>query len=358
MSTHAVQVVKIDSISNHPNADKLDLIQIGGWQVVSAKGEFSLGDKAVYIEPDYMVPLAHPLFKFLDKNNGKTQHRLKAIKLRGEVSYGLLVKLPSELSSRSVGDDVMSDLGIERYVQPVKSNSKIGHTNSLPDALKPRLTVVPVFDLENLQKHPDVFTSEDVVVVTEKLDGTNVRYVFHNGKMYIGSRRLWLRTFWTPMEIIKRIWKRLLGYKYHMQHSQSVYTNIPKKFPQIEQWCRDNPDTILIGEIYGCVQSLTYGLSNGQVTFAAFAAMKDGKWLETMDLFDSLALYKIPCAPLLYCGKFDKDLIKTLAEQDSSCGPAGHMREGVVVTSVPERVTKVGRNSFKLISNRFWLSEA
>ena len=44
MSQLIVEVKKIDKVRMHPNADKLDIVEIGGWQVCSQKGSFKEGD--------------------------------------------------------------------------------------------------------------------------------------------------------------------------------------------------------------------------------------------------------------------------------------------------------------------------
>lgn len=40
MSTHSVNVIEIQEVQNHPNADKLEVIPVGGWQVIVGKGQF------------------------------------------------------------------------------------------------------------------------------------------------------------------------------------------------------------------------------------------------------------------------------------------------------------------------------
>ena len=51
MSSLIVEIVEIDNVMNHGNADKLEVAQIKGWNCVIGKGQFAKGDKAVYIPP-------------------------------------------------------------------------------------------------------------------------------------------------------------------------------------------------------------------------------------------------------------------------------------------------------------------
>ena len=61
MSSVIVEVVRIEAIRPHTNADKLFLAQIKGWQTVIRKRddgapEFQVGDCVVYIPPDSTLP--------------------------------------------------------------------------------------------------------------------------------------------------------------------------------------------------------------------------------------------------------------------------------------------------------------
>lgn len=358
MSTHAVNVIRIEEVRNHPNADRLEIVPVGGWQAVVRKGDFKAGDLAVYIEPDYMVPTLRNEFKFLFKE-GKTSHRLKAMRLRGEWSYGLLIPLPLFLSSKKVGDNVMEPLGIVRYVPRTKGVSYPGSVaRSLDKSFWPTIPT-PKFDLENLKNYGGVINEGERVVITEKIHGANTRYLYHAGRFHIGSRNRWTRhelpkeTFWQRL-------LRLVTFKPKPEIEESVWKAAAERYPQIRKWCEAHPDTILIGETFGSTQSLHYGQPEA-VDFVAFAAQKAGKWINTIDLFENLHAWGIPTVPVLYVGGFDVALAHSLAEADSTIPTAekGHMREGVVITPVIERTDmRVGRVSLKLISNRYWESEA
>lgn len=93
-----VKVVIVDDVIQHTNADALELAIIGGWQCCVKKGEFKKGDVGVYFEIDSMLPLDTPEFAFLQGRNertheGKRYARIKTMKLRGELSQGLLLPL-------------------------------------------------------------------------------------------------------------------------------------------------------------------------------------------------------------------------------------------------------------------------
>ena len=63
-TNHRANVVRVGEILPHPNADKLELTHVEGYQIVVGKGNFKTGDLAVYIQPDSVVPQTEP-FKFI-----------------------------------------------------------------------------------------------------------------------------------------------------------------------------------------------------------------------------------------------------------------------------------------------------
>lgn len=329
MSTHAVNIVEIDNVLPHPNANRLEIVPIGQWQAIVKKGEFSKGDRAVYIEPDYMVPTDRPEFSFLAKPD-RDKHRLKAVRLRGELSFGLLIPVPAELAERAVGDNVMDEMGIQRW-EPVV---KITMADELSQEKYPS-TYAPKFDIESLERFPHVIIDDEHVIVTEKIHGANARYTMIDGEFYMGSRNRWLQPDGN------HIWARAID-----------------NLPGVKEWCQDNEGSVLYGEAFGNVQSLKYGRNKGEVSFAGFAACSGGLWIDQKNLFHQLSDYGVPHAPILYEGPLDIETIKTLAEQDSVISTeAGHMMEGVVICPQRERWhASVGRVALKHISNRYWLS--
>lgn len=328
MSTHSVNIVTIEKVLPHENAERLEIAPVNGWQAVVKKGQFAPGDRAIYIEPDYTIPTARPEFSFLAKE-GRDRHRLKAVRLRGVLSFGLLIPVPDDLSDLPVGADVMAVLGIERYEPPVK----LAGSDELPVELQP-ITYSSKFDVESLKRYPTIIHEGELVIVTEKIHGANARYLFVDGVFYMGSRSQWLKPD------VGHPWKR------------AAETD-----PRIQAWCEAHPGVVLYGEIYGAVQSLKYGRKPGEISFAAFAAPEAGEWMDTGFLLaeaDGL----LPTVPVIYHGPYSADLLE-LAEKDSTVpgAEAGHMREGLVIVPDHERRhDEIGRVALKHISNRYWES--
>src|SRR5574343_587969 len=103
MSEFHVVVVEIGKVGKHPNADTLSITSVlGGYPVIFRTGQFNQGDKAVYVPVDAICPASDPRFAFLGENN-----RIKAKRLRGIFSMGLLVEANSEWT---VGQNVQNEL--------------------------------------------------------------------------------------------------------------------------------------------------------------------------------------------------------------------------------------------------------
>jgi RNA ligase (TIGR02306 family) len=322
MSKHEVCVVRLEKIEDHPNADKLSLVEVYGWKVGIRKGEYANDSLAVYIPPDYCVPVSRPEFAFLaPRSKDGVMCRITAMKFRGIISFGLVVPAPDWAKE---GDDVMEKLGIVRYEPPMRACMG-------GDLTRPPVGDAPKFDVENLQRYPVLVDGEEVVA-TEKIHGCNARYVFANGEMHCGSRTMWYRS-----------------------DSGSVWSETLKLYPCIESWCRAHPGVVLYGEIYGTTQDLRYGSPNRHC-FAAFAAFdrSNSTWMDHDDLYRSCSLHSAPTAPVVYRGPFDKKRLEEIAEQDSVVSSVQQLSEGVVVVPVKERLdVEIGRVCLKLVSFRY-----
>ena len=80
-------VVLIDEIMPIEGYDRVELARVGGWHVIVQKGQFKVGDPAIYFEVDSKVPADRECFAFL----AKRKYKIKTIKMCGVVSQGLLM---------------------------------------------------------------------------------------------------------------------------------------------------------------------------------------------------------------------------------------------------------------------------
>lgn len=141
------RIVAIDEILVHPKADRMELAIIGGWQCCIKKGEFKAGDIALYCEIDAMLPTSVDEFAFLEarkddlKAVGDNSYaRIKTIKLRGEMSQGLLLPIPKMLGTRKVGENVTQALGVLKYEGKKQKLENVTQKNTWLDRLCLRIS--------------------------------------------------------------------------------------------------------------------------------------------------------------------------------------------------------------------------
>jgi RNA ligase (TIGR02306 family) len=202
----------IDRIMAHPKADLIELAFVGGWQVIVKKGEFKEGDLCVYFEIDSVLPIL-PEFEFLRKgcyvkkdwlaneqNPTGEGFRLKTIRLRGELSQGLIVPIPE--SVLAFGNEALDnpefggslqDLDLTNLLSVVKWDPPL--PASLGGKAKGYFpSFIPKTDQERVQNLADkVFTpayQNDFWELTMKLDGSSCTIYCKDGKVGICSRNL------------------------------------------------------------------------------------------------------------------------------------------------------------------------
>ena len=324
MSTHIAKVVKIEEMIAHPNADNLAIIHIDGWQCCVKKTDFKVGDLVIHIQPDFVVDTTRPEFAWLHKE-GKTKHRVRVCKLRGAVSHGFLVPAPE---SAIIGENWLERLSLERY-EPVIH----GHDTKCL-AIKGPDGIYPHYDVDNYYSYHNVMNDGELVTITEKLHGSSGRFVFTEGKMWCGSRKEW---------------------KEDIEHS--LWWKCLRNNPWIEEWCRANEGLTLYGELLGVQGGFPYGTTDRNVGFRTFDVLKQGQWLEFNDAFRSVTdagLHPERFVPVLYLGPWNREVAIRLSEGQTTVSNANHIREGVVIQPIPDRLHyKLGRIKLKLVSDTY-----
>ena len=216
-------------------ADAIEVAVVDGWKVVIKKGEFAVGDSAIYLEIDSWVP--HEIAPFLSKGhepreyNGVKGERLRTIKLRGQVSQGLLLNYwdfpevvtafhktrvvnPNDTDSNF---DVTDILGIQKWEAEIPAQLQGQAAGSFPTSLIPktdqeriqncfgeiakrakRFATEKVWNAETqtLEEHPVVLSEdfeEPTYEVTMKLDGSSCTIFRWEGELRVASRNLELK---------------------------------------------------------------------------------------------------------------------------------------------------------------------
>jgi len=321
MSDFKVEVVRVGPLSKHPNADSLSLVQVFDYPVIVRTDDFHEGDLAVYVPVESVVPDT-PDWEFLQGHR-----RIKAKRLRGTFSMGLLVKAPA---GAIVGHDVAEQLGIVKYEEP-PSLSFGGEDERDPQYM-------PVYtDIESFRRYHDVLLDAEEVVVTEKIHGANCRFTFRDDRLWVGSHKC-----------IKREDRNNLFWR------AAIVADLRNKLSL-------HPGLVLYGEVFGQVQDLKYGAGPGQIFFRAFDMFdpEKGSYLDWNEVESLAKQMDIPLVPVLYrsaWGGIKDGCFSSLCSGPSTIDGADNMLEGVVVKPIHERWDeRVGRVILKLLSQEYLL---
>lgn len=325
MSIFKVEVVKINSVHPHPNADRLDICSFDNmaYQVITAKGNFRPGDLAFYFPIDSVIP-EH----YLDEFGIRSYYskKLRAAKLRGIFSEGLLIPVDNNKLTVNIGDDFTEHFGVTKYEYPIPRSMSGEMENHVGHYKFP--------SPENLKRYQELLIEGEDVVVTEKIHGTNFTVLVDaEGTTKIGSHNY----FWKNNEANK-----------NLVYIRAYHENIAlQKLPK---------NTQVFGEIYG-VQDLTYGLNNGKIGLALFAVRQNGQFLHYSDFVNFCDEFALPRVPLLYQGAYSYKAVSQFNNADSTLCP-NCMMEGVVIQPAVERTHPLrGRVVLKLISDRYLLRQ-
>lgn len=199
MSRKLAHIEVIESLTPIKDADKIEVATVLGWQCVVKKGEFNVGDKIIYIEVDSVMP-EKPEYEFLRDR----KFRIRTIRLKGQISQGLVLPLPEMWNVYDVGTDVTNGLGITKYLSPSEREEIEQHDRKLANEKNKvkkfmmrfdwfRKLVMPKkvdkwpswvakTDEERIQNIPHVLEQfkDKEVYVTEKIDFQSVTFT---GKM-------------------------------------------------------------------------------------------------------------------------------------------------------------------------------
>jgi RNA ligase (TIGR02306 family) len=326
---------KITDIIPIENADAIEIALVDGWKVVTKKDEYKPGDMCIYCEIDSFLPIRDE-FEFLRKSSykkmGDTEgFRLRTIKLRGQVSQGLIISINELLKYGVSADDVYEGLdvsgmlGIIKYEPPILAELAGKVKGLFP-------SFIPKTDEERVQNLSSEYVSwkDQTFYVTEKLDGSSATYYIKDGEFGVCSRNLELletegNTFWKVA--------RDLDLENKMK---SVGINFSIQGELIGEGIQGNPykikgQTVKFFNLYDIDIKDYYNLEYFE------KIIKEEMSLDTVPILDRN--FKLP--------ENVEEILK-YADAKSVLNPTFD-REGVVIRSHDRKI------SFKVISNKFLL---
>ncbi len=331
---------RIDEIKEIPNASSIECAVVGGWTVVVKKGEYQVGALVVMCEIDSWIPTE--LAPFLTKSvepreyNGIKGERLRTVKLRGQLSQGLL--LPLEPTCANIeselfeGLDVSVPLNIQKWEAPIPAQLAGQVRGNFP-------TLVPKTDQErvqNLVKEVAHWQSEGLQFeLTEKLDGSScTMYLDPDGEFHVCSRNLDLKR-----DENNSFWKVAIAYDVEAKLRANNGVGVAIQGELIGEGIQGNPYNIKGQDFY--VYDM-YDAIGGEY-FPAEARRKSA---------ETLGLKHVP----VLCDDKDLgtgDIVEILLwAEDKSRLNSKTEREGIVFKCLEDSSL-----SFKAISNAFLLRE-
>lgn len=342
MSTLRVTAESL-TILEHPNADALELAQVGLYRAVVAKGAYRTGDFALYIPEQAVLPpeLIEEL-GLTGKLAGGAANRVRAVRLRGELSQGIVCRpravADTDLASAAAeGTDFAGELSITKWTPPVPTTMS-GEVESAPELL-------PWVDIENIQRYPEIFAAGEPVVVTEKLHGSAclLTYLADGERVHVSSKGFGAKGLALKEDPRNLYWRAVRGHGV-----PAIAARLAGKLGASRVG--------IFGEVYGAgVQDLAYGADGRGETlgYAVFdvSAEIDGqvRWLDAEELLDG----ELPLVPRLYAGPYDlARVLEAASGRETVSGRALHIREGVVIRSATDRYSPVvgGRAMAKAVS--------
>lgn len=126
-------IEKIDDLIPHNNANLLEIAKVRGYNIIVPKDKYKAGDIVALIHPDTILP-EQPWAETFKKYAPK---RVRAIKIRGEYSFGIILPLNEVFTDffiedqfgdckRSIGKEISHLIGVNKYeaLQPQELNAK------------------------------------------------------------------------------------------------------------------------------------------------------------------------------------------------------------------------------------------
>jgi len=359
-------IQKIREILPIEGADSIEIAVVNSWKVVTKKGEYNPGDLCIYCEIDSFLPIREE-FEFLRKSSyrkmsdGTEGFRLKTIKLRGQISQGLILPLstfnsknPEEpemvigVSQQPWGDqlqlgpyddalvieeetDVTSALGITKYEPPIPASLAGRVKGNFPSFLRKT-------DEERIQNMTKDFENmkSNSYYVTEKLDGSSATFYFRNGEFGVCSRNLDLIE--TPDNTFWKVARELF---------------IEEKLGTLEE------NFAIQGELVGeGIQGNPYKIKGQTVKIFNIFNIDKNEYLSLCEMEEFLLKINSDQKPLELVPVLDREykLAETIEEvltyaESSSALNTDTKREGVVIRNADKSI------SFKAISNSFLLNQ-
>jgi RNA ligase (TIGR02306 family) len=352
MSDWHPQIVTIEKVEKHPDADALDICTVlGDYPVITKRHEYQAGERTCYIPIDSIVPdtqdfymLCPKAYEKYEDENGQIQQRqlgpkfpvgsvpekyriIKAKRIRGIYSQGMLMKpelfmnaLDMVVGPPPVGFSVVDLIGLKKWEEPEEENLPgLKRTRGTNAASPPKGWSMPHYDIDGIRKYLSCLGETEEIVLTEKIHGSNGGFSYDGEKLWVKSRNY-----------------------YKKQDEDDMWWDIAIRY-DLENKLKNYPGFVFFGEVYGQVKGFRYDtvIAEGRLmTKVRFFDVWDTKKLRYLDYDDrvkTIVEAGLDPVPELYRGLWlGKENMYPYAEGLTTLG-GRHIREGWVLNTVKER---------------------
>lgn len=344
MARKLVTLRKISEIRPIPDADAIELVIVDGWQCVAQKSmNYKVGDYVFYFEIDSFLPFSKPEFEFLRPKDGRITvfngvegHRLRTIKLRKQLSQGLLVPATDYILANfydvatNPDKDYSEYWGVQLYEKPLPAQLAGTVRSTFPSFIHKtdQERVQNMFSTLERRKEKN---PGELFEVTVKLDGSSMTVYRRDDDYGVCSRNLSLKeddnnTFW-----------RVAKQEGLIEFLENTGRNIALQGELMGEGVQGNPENLI---------------GNNFFLFDIFDIDK-GKYLNAHERHELIAGSGIKHVPVGSVRTLD-DFATVDDYLKYAEGPSlrAKVREGVVFKSITDPDF-----SFKAISNAFLLGE-
>lgn len=330
---------RVSEVLPIPGADAIECAVIDGWKVVVQRGEYAVGDLVVYCEVDSWIP--HELAPFLSRGNpprefnGVLGERLRTIKLRGQLSQGLVLSISviptlpfaGADTPEDEGYDVSEMLGIQKWEPYVSEGNQQAAVNNWPSE-------IPKTDeerIQNLTREWDELRGL-YYEVTEKLEGSSMTVGKLHGEFIVCSRNVKL-----DRENGGNFW------------AVAIRENLESKL-------QDFDNLVFQGELIGPgIQGNYYDLPQHEFFVFGVYDIRDGYYFnpsERRGYCQSLGLKHVPVIGSPFSPEvYPVEEILSMADGKSLINPKRN-REGLVFKEIGDE-----QRHWKAVSNEYLLKE-
>lgn len=350
-----VEIQRIGAVEPHPNADRLDIVNVLGWRCIVGRGSYKKGDLVVYFPVDTLVP--EPVQVTLQGDSKvKVGGRIKAAKIRGCYSEGMVAPVSDfpAVITQKVGTDVSELLGCTKHDPDANLPEVLRINGGKAKPAKERNMEFPRYTkFTHVARSAFLFDPEDAVVVTEKLHGTSARFARVESRSLL--RRIWEKvrmrlasayrpgTFFVGSRNVDFAQTEKPGHQGHSFYATNVYVKTAEKY---DLQAKVRLGEVVYGEIVGP------GIQKGweytsTLTFWVYDVSINGRFLDDSELDTFCRERSLNRVPVLDRGRYADfdgklDMFATSTFPNTIC-------EGVVIRTQKETVIGGSRALAKFV---------